>query len=169
MDAPIQAEWRISDWLLAEMWSALQHELGLKKVEAASSSNILAFIYRSVISAFMAMRMSQMQLLRFILPQFTPMMKRPRNRNSYNWNNFVHPISTAPTIPNKLFSSSPPFLQQKTVTTWFKYNNSDKNSKDLNICEDSHHLSRLIQRTGAISYKYKPSVNRTSQWTIALQ
>ena len=168
MDTPIQAEWRISDWLLAEMWLVLQCELGLK-VEAGSSSKSLAPIYQSVISASMAMRMSQMQLVRSVLPQFTPMMKRPRNRNSYNWNSFVHPISTAPTIPSKLFSSSPPFLQKKTVITWFKYNNSNEHSKDLNICEDSHHFSRFIQRTGAFCYKYKPSVNRTSQWTSASQ
>ena len=150
------------------MWLALQRELGLK-AEAVRSSKISALFYQSILSAFMAMRMSHMQLLRSILPQFTPMMKRPRNRNSYNWNSFVHPISTAPTIPNKLFSSSPPFLQKKTVTTRFKYNNSDEHSNDLNICEDSHHLSRFIQRTGDFSYKYKPSVNRTSQWTTASQ
>ena len=145
MDTPTQAEWRISDWFLAEIRLALERELGLK-VEAVSSSEILALIYRSVISAFMAMITSHVQLTRSILPQFTPMMKRPRNRNSYNWNSFVHPISTAPTIPSKLFSNSPPFLQKKTVTTWFKYNNCDEHFKDRNICEGSHHFSTFIQK-----------------------
>jgi hypothetical protein len=41
------------------------------------------------------------------------MMKRPRKRNSYNWNILVHPINTAPTIPSKLLRSNPPFLKEK--------------------------------------------------------
>lgn len=65
-----------------------------------------------------------------ILPQFTPMMKRPRKRNSYNWNNLVHPISTAPTIPSKLLRSNPPFLKRKRKIENMAQNNSD-------LCKES--------------------------------